>query len=437
MYNRHAMKRRVVITGMGTITPIGNNLAQTWDGVINGRSGTGQITIFDATRFPVRIAGEVKGFDPDLDALPSDLRMFAGRSVLLGLEAARMAIEDSGLDLGREDPRRIGISVGGDEEYQEFSMMPELYDMQYAYRAFVDGMPAYCRLLQHATLLAKLWAFRKKTDIGSKALALTFNILGPSETSHTACSSSGHALGKAKRLIEQGECDIMIAGGHCSMISEFSIAGFYLLGTLSTRNEAPDRACRPFDLNRDGFVMGEGAGMVVLEELEHARRRGARIYAELAGYGSSSNAYRLTDTPPDGRGGDIAMRRALEDGGIDYSEVSYINAHGTGTVLNDRSETRSIKNIFKDRAASIPISSSKSMLGHLVCSSSAVELIITALAVAHDIIPPTINYETPDPECDLDYVPNTAREQKVTVALSNSFAFGGQNATLAVRKFKG
>ena len=431
------MKRRVVITGMGMITPLGNDLVTTWDGILQGKSGIGKITIFDASKFPVRIAGEVKNFSSDSSQLQPSMQIFAGRSVLLGIEAARMAIQDSGLELEREDPRRIGVSIGGDEEYQEFSMMPMLYDMQYAYRAFVDGMPAYCKLLNHATLLAKLWAFRKKTDIGSKLLALTFNIRGPSETSHTACSSSGHALGKAKRLIEQGECDIMITGGHCSMISEFSIAGFYLLGTLSTCNETPERACRPFDLNRDGFVMGEGAGMVVLEELEHARRRKARIYAELAGYGSSSNAYRLTDTPPDGRGGDIAMRRALEDGGIDYSEVSYINAHGTGTILNDRSETRSIKNIFKERAVSIPVSSSKSMLGHLVCSSSAVELVITTLAVTHDVIPPTINYETPDPECDLDYVPNTAREQEVKVALSNSFAFGGQNATLAVRKFIG
>ncbi|MCX8043168.1 MAG: beta-ketoacyl-[acyl-carrier-protein] synthase family protein [Desulfobacterota bacterium] len=431
------MKRRVVITGLGAITPLGNNLAQTWNGVINGRSGIGQITIFDASRFPVRIAGEVKDFIPETNNLPPDLSMFAGRSVLLGLAAARMAVADAGLDLDRENPRLIGVSIGGDEEYQEFGMMPILYDMRYAYRAFVHGMPAYCELLHHATPTAKLWAFRKKTDIGSKAIALTFHIEGPSETSHTACSSSGHALGKAKRLIEQGECDIMIAGGHCSMISEFSIAGFHLLGTLSTRNDEPQRACRPFDLNRDGFVMGEGAGIVVLEELEHARRRGARIYAELAGYGASSNAYRLTDTPPDGRGGDIAMRRALEDGCLDPADISYINAHGTGTLLNDRSETRSIKNVFKDRAPAIPISSSKSMLGHLVCSSSAVELIITVLAVVHDIIPPTINYETPDPDCDLDYVPNTAREQRVMAALSNSFAFGGQNATLAVKKFTG
>lgn len=431
------MKRRVVITGMGAITPLGNDVASTWDGVVNGRSGIGPVTIFDAATFPVRIAGEVKGFAFDLHRLNPDIRAMAGRSVLLGLEAGMMAIRDAGLDLDREDPRRIGVSLGGDEEYQEFGMMPELYDLQYAYRAFVYGMPAYCELLQHATPTAKLWAFRKKTDICTKALALTLHLQGPAETSHTACSSSGHALGKAKRLIEQGYCDVMVAGGHCSMISEFSIAGFHLLGTLSTLNDEPQRASRPFDLNRDGFVMGEGAGILVIEELEHARRRGARIYAELAGYGASSNAYRLTDTPPDGRGGDIAMRRALEDGGIAEAEVGYINAHGTGTLLNDRSETQSIKNIFKHRAALIPVSSSKSMLGHLVCSSSAVELIITVLAVTHDIIPPTINYETPDPQCDLDYVPNTARQQRLTVALSNSFAFGGQNATLAVRKFTG
>jgi 3-oxoacyl-[acyl-carrier-protein] synthase II len=357
--------------------------------------------------------------------------------MLLCLQTAAMALRDAGLALDKEDPRRIGISLGGDEENQEFSMMPQLYDMKYAYRAFAEGLNAYCAMLKHSKDVAKLWAFRKKTDIGSKAVALTFNIQGPSETSHTACSSSGHALGKAKRLIEQGECDIVVAGGHCSMISEFSIAGFHLLGTLSARNDEPQRASRPFDLNRDGFVMGEGAGILILEELGHARKRGARIYAELSGYGASSNAYRLTDTPPDGRGGDIAMQRALNDARIDPAQVGYINAHGTGTLLNDRSETRSIKNIFKDFSYRIPISSSKSMLGHLVCSSSAVELIITVMAVKDNIIPPTINYETPDPQCDLDYVPNTAREQQLSVALSNSFAFGGQNATLAVRKFTG
>jgi 3-oxoacyl-[acyl-carrier-protein] synthase II len=431
------MDRRIVITGMGTINPLGNDLAATWDGIKNGRSGIGRVTIFDAAKFPVRIAGEVKGFAPDLSGLTPDLRAVAGRSMLLCLETATMALRDAGLALDKEDPRRIGISLGGDEENQEFSMMPELYDMKYAYRAFAEGLNAYCAMLKHSKDVAKLWAFRKKTDIGSKAVALTFNIQGPSETSHTACSSSGHALGKAKRLIEQGECDIVVAGGHCSMISEFSIAGFHLLGTLSARNDEPQRASRPFDLNRDGFVMGEGAGILILEELGHARKRGARIYAELSGYGASSNAYRLTDTPPDGRGGDIAMQRALNDARIDPAQVGYINAHGTGTLLNDRSETRSIKNIFKDFSYRIPISSSKSMLGHLVCSSSAVELIITVMAVKDNIIPPTINYETPDPQCDLDYVPNTAREQQLSVALSNSFAFGGQNATLAVRKFTG
>jgi 3-oxoacyl-[acyl-carrier-protein] synthase II len=285
--------------------------------------------------------------------------------------------------------------------------------------------------------MARRWSFKRKADIPSKLLAITCGAQGPVDTSHTACSSSGHAIGKAKRMIENGDCNVVITGGHCAMISEFAVAGFHLLGTLSTRNDEPQRASRPFDLDRDGFVIGEGAGILVLEELNHALRRGARIYAELAGYGSSSNSYRLTDTPPDGKGGDIAMQRALEDAGLDASGVGYINAHGTATLLNDRSETLAIKHVFGHRAHNIPVSSSKSMIGHLVCASSAAELIITVMAVKENIIPPTINLEHPDPLCDLDYVPNTARRQELGAALSNSFAFGGQNASLVVAKFKG
>jgi len=427
------MKRKVVVTGMGAITPLGNSLDATWDGIVNGRSGVGVVTIFDASTFPVRIAGEVKNFIPA--PLSEDLSLFAGRSALLCLETAKMAIADSGIDPAREDTARIGISLGGDEEYQHFGMMQEIYNIDYVYRGFSEGGNAYSEMLKHSKTLSKIWPIRKKTDIGAKLLSLTYNLRGPVESSHTSCSSSGHALGKAKRLIENGDCDVVIAGGHCSMISEFSIAGFHLLGTLSTCNDEPQRASRPFDLNRDGFIIGEGAGILVLEELGRAQKRGARIYAELSGYGSSSNAYRLTDTPPDGRGGDISMQRALQDAGAGIDRVDYINAHGTGTLLNDRSETLSVKNVFGERAYAVPVSSSKSMLGHLVCSSSAVELVITVMAVRHNIIPPTINYETPDPLCDLDYVPNTAREQKVGLALSNSFAFGGQNATLVVEKY--
>ncbi len=429
------MERKVVITGMGVITPLGNDLKTTWDGITNGRSSVGTISLFDASTFPVQIAAEVKDYTPGTSELPEDVLSLAGRSSRICLDTCSMALEDSGLDMEREASDRIGISLGGDEEYMHFEAIEKVFDRNYLYQAFVEGQVAYNNLLLHSSELAKIWPLRKNADIGSKMISLTYNLQGPVESSHTACSSSGHAIGKAKRLIENSDCDIVVAGGHCSMLSEFSVAGFHLLGTLSTHNEDPPHASRPFDLNRDGFILGEGAGILILEEAEHAKKRGARIYAELSGYGSSSNAYRLTDTPPDGRGGDLAMKRALADAKIDMSRVEYINAHGTGTLLNDASETLSIKNVFGDRAYSISISSSKSMIGHLVNSSSAVELVITTMALKEGILPPTINFEHPDPKCDLDYIPNTAREKEISVALSNSFAFGGQNATLAIEKF--
>ncbi len=419
------------------MSPLGATLAETWDGIINGRSGIGRITLFDAATFPVRIAAEARSFAPEPIDLPPDTDELTGRSVSMCLSAVRMALEDSGLDPAHENPYRLGVSLGGDEEYQHFDRIGSVFNRDYLYRSFIDGSGAHCELLRHSSRLAKVWSLRKRADIGSKTVALIHNLRGPIESSHTACSSSGHAIGKAKRLIENRDCDVVISGGHCSMLCEFSVAGFYLLGTLSTHNDDPPRSSRPFDLERDGFILGEGAGILVLEEEERARKRGARIYARLAGYGSSSNAYRLTDTPPDGRGGDLAMKRSLEDAGIDVSRVDYINAHGTGTLLNDASETLSIKNVFGEQSYRIPISSSKSMIGHLVTGSSAVELIITTMAIREHIVPPTINLETPDPKCDLDYVPNAAREQKISVALSNSFAFGGQNATLTLETYSG
>lgn len=431
------MSKKVVITGLGAISPLGNDLASTWQGITEGRSGICKITGFDASTFPVQIAGEVKNFSFDAARLPRELNRFAGRSIQLGVTATAMAMADAGLDLEKEDRTRIGVSLGGDEEYIKINDIENIYARDMVYNAFVEGQAAYCRLLKHSPDVAKTWTARRRTDTGSKIISLCYHLKGPMETSHTSCSSSGHALGKAKRLIENNDCDIVIAGGHCSMLSEFSVGGFHLLGTLSSRNDEPHRASRPFDLDRDGFVMGEGAGIVILEELEHAKKRGANIYAEFAGYGSSSNAYRLTDTPPDGRGGDLSMLRSLADAKADTSEVDYINAHGTATLVNDSSETLSIKKVFGDRAYRIPISSSKSMIGHLVCSSSALEFVITTLAIREGILPPTANLETPDPKCDLDYIPKTARNQAIGLALSNSFAFGGQNATLAIRKFTG
>ena len=316
-------------------------------------------------------------------------------------------------------------------------LFERLYNKDYVLRAVAEGGEAFVELLKHSSLMARTWAIRRKTDTGARLLSCLYNLQGSVSASHTSCASSAHAIGKAKRLIEYGDCDVVVTGGHCSMVCEFSVGGFYMLGTLSCCNDDPEHASRPFDRNRDGFVIGEGSGILMLEEMEHARKRGARIYAELLGFGSSSNAYRITDSPPDGRGGSLAMERCLSDAQINTEKVDYINAHGTGTKLNDSSETLSIKNVFGSRAFDIPVSYSKSMIGHLVCSSSAVELIITTMAVNENRVPPTINLETPDPKCDLNYVPNHSIEQKVDVAISNSFAFGGQNATLAVGKFYG
>jgi len=431
------MRRRVVITGLGAVTPLGNDLKTTWQAVMNGCSGIGPITGFDASTFPVKIAGEVKIFSFDYTQLPRDCSGLVGRSAQLGIAAARMALEDAGIDLTGEDPFRRGISVGADEEYIPLKNIPKFLNRDYLYRAYTNPWSGHAQALQVSPRSGKLLSFRRRADIGSAVISLLFNLRGPICVSHTACASSGHAISKAKQLIESGDCDMVLAGGHCSMLTEHAVAGFYLLGTLSTRNDDPLRASRPFDRTRDGFVISEGAGMLILEELTSARRRGARIYAELSGCGSSSNAYRITDSPPDGRGGDQCMMRALADARKNISDIDYINAHGTSTVLNDKSETLSIKNVFGEQAYKIPISSTKSMHGHLVNASSAVELIICVLALRDSIIPPTANFNAPDPACDLDYVPNIARGKRLRAVLSNSLAFGGQNCALVIEKFSG
>ena len=431
------MRHRVVITGMEAITPLGNTLSETWEAVVNGRSGIGRITAFDASTFPVRIAGEVKNFQFDFSQLPDACQNLLGRSAQLGIVAAQLALKDSGLELNKEDPRQLGISLGCEEEYIQLKSLPDFFHRATLYAAYHDPWAAHAKMIENSSVTGKLFSLRKRSDIGSAVLGIMVNICGSISSSHTACSSSGHAIGKAKRMIESGDCAVVVAGGHCSMLNELTVAGFHLLGTLSTSNDEPQRASRPFDRTRDGFVMSEGAGILILEELSHALKRGARIYAELSGYGSSSNAYRITDSPPDGSGGDLCMQRALADARKNTTDIDYINAHGTATVLNDKSETLAIKKVFGEQAYKTPISSTKSMLGHLVTASSAVELIMTCLVLRDNIIHPTINLNIKDSACDLDYVPNSAREKRVRVALSNSFAFGGQNVTLLVEKFNG
>ena len=426
------MKRRVVITGMGIVTPLGINLEKTWANLIRAQSGVDYITLFDASTFPVRIAGEVKDFDFSSTPVPEELGHFTGRATSFCLAATEQAIKDADLNVEKNEPTKIGVSLGASEETSSLAKFGEAFVEEDIYHSLeredVTGLwrPKY---------LGQIWPLRKCAHTTSHIVSLLFNLQGPLSSSSTACASSTHAIGKAMRIIEHGDADIMIAGGTDSCLSEFSVAGFYLLGALSENNEQPKKACRPFDLKRNGFILAEGAGVLVLEELDHARKRGVPIIAELKGYGTSSNAYRITDSHPDGRGPDQAMQSAIDDACMSPENISHINSHGTSTMINDRSETIAIKKVFGKAAYQIPICANKSMFGHPIAAAGAIELIISVLTIKNGIIPPTINYEVPDPDCDLDYVPNKARACEVETVMSNSFAFGGQNASLVVARY--
>lgn len=429
------MGRRVVITGMGAVTPLGLDLKTTWDNLMRAKSGIGHISLFDASTFPVQIAAEVKDFDEASVKLPEGMEgmeNFVGRSTKFSLAATQEAMEEACLNLDKIDPSMFGISLGGNEEISKLSEFGNAFNERQILNSIYKKNLSY---FNNCNYLGQIWAVRRCAHTTSNVLSIVYNAQGPVSTSSTACASSAQAMGKALRLVEYGDADIMITGGCDSIIGEFSVAGFGLLGALSQNNKDPEKASRPFDLKRDGFVLGEGAGILIIEELNHAQERGAKIIAEITGFGTSSNAYRITDSPPDGRGADQAMRLALQDAGLSPEDIDYINAHGTSTLINDRSETKAIKKIFDKDAYRIPISSNKSMLGHLIASAGAVELIVSVLTIQKDIIPPTINYEIPDPDCDLDYVPNEPREYEVNAVLSNSFAFGGQNASLVVERY--
>ena len=427
------MKRRAVITGLGLVTPLGLNVKTTWDNIIRGQSGIGYISLFDASTFPVRIAAEVKGFDDSVVSVPEAARHFAGRATKFCLAATNEALQHSQLELGSIEPARVGISLGASEETYTLSRFGDAFVAEDIYNLLAHNDQSHLRRSKH---LGHIWPLRKSAHITSQIVSLAYGVKGPSSASSTACASSTHAVGKALRMIEYGDADMVIAGGADSCISEFSVAGFYLLGALSENNKNPERASRPFDLRRNGFVLAEGAGILIVEELHHALARGAPIVAELKGFGASSNSYRITDSPPDGRGPDQAMQSAIDDGGLQPRDVDHINAHGTSTVINDRSETLAIKKIFGERAYTIPITANKSMLGHSIAGAGAIELIISVLTIQHGIIPPTSNYHVKDPDCDLDYVPNEKRVCEVNTVLSNSFAFGGQNASLVVTRFR-
>lgn len=411
------MKRRVVITGFGLTTPLGVGCDDVWRRILNGESGIGPITRFDASAHDTRIAGEVKNFRPEEYVSVREVRRM-DLFVLYALAATRIAMERAGLDMTKEDPERVGVIVG----------------------TGLGGLPTLEKY--HSILLEKgpgrISPFFIPMLIANEApgnIAIQYGIKGPNLSIVTACATGAHSIGDAFRIIQYGDADVMVAGGTEANLTPLTIGGFNALKALSTRNDAPEKASRPFDRERDGFVVGEGAGIVILEELERARARGATIYAEVAGYGYNGDAYHITAPCPDGDGSMRCIRMALKDAGIGPDEVDYINAHGTSTDLNDSSETLAIKGAFGERAYHIPVSSTKSMTGHLLGAAGAIEAIFSTLAIRDQVCPPTINYEYPDPECDLDYVPNTAREHAINVAVSNSFGFGGTNAVLVFKRF--
>ena len=420
------MRRRVVITGMGVVSPLGCDLETTWKAILRGESGIGVITLFDAFAFPCKIAAEVKGFDIKSFVNDEKLLKFLNRGAQFGIGATQMAIADAGLPSGYYQSDRIGISVGCS------GSRPSLESLALIYRAMENSSGAILFPTVDPVSVIK-WSHHS----GASIIALLINAQGPNNVVDTACSASSQAIGAALRMIQQGDADMVITGGYDSMISEVDLIGFSLLGVLSTRNEEPQRASRPFDRKRDGFVIGEGAAIMILEDLSHALARGAKIYAELVGFGCSLNAYSIADSPLDGSGAVEAMERALSDANLNPTDIHYINAHGTSTPVNDRSETAAIKRVFGEYAYQLPISSTKSMTGHLIAAAGALELTLCVLSLKEGIIPPTMNYEYKDPKCDLYYVPNKPPRAEVKVALSNSFAFGGSNNCLIVKRYEG
>ena len=412
------MKRRVVVTGLGVITPVGNDVATTWRSLVEGKSGSGPITKFDAATFPVRFACEVKGFDP-LQYMDRKEAKRADHYTQYALAGAVQAMRDAGfVDGNGYDPDRTGVILGsGIDGLKSFEEQHDVYRERGPSKISPFFIPMFI------------------ADIAAGIVSMRFNAKGPNYATVSACATSAHAIGDAFRAIQYGDADIMITGGAEATVTPMAIGGFANMKALSERNDSPATASRPFEATRDGFVMGEGAGVVVLEELDHARRRGAKIHAEIVGYGATGDAYHLTAPAPDGEGAQRAMKRAMADAGLTAGDVQYINAHGTSTPANDFNETRAIKAVFGDRAAGINVSSTKSCTGHMLGAAGAVEFVVCALAVQNGVIPPTINYAVADPECDLNYTPNAPVEREVNAALSNSFGFGGHNVALAVRRF--
>ncbi len=422
-------RRRVVVTGMGVINPLGNDVDTVWRQLKEGKSGVGYTTIFDASRFPTKISAEIKNWDITDCGEDPEVWKYRGRHTKFAAGAARQAIDLSGVLDSISDPRRFGVYLGSGEGNQDFvafaTMMAAGLDE--------EGNLDISKFMQAGLdFLNPLLELEQEPNMPVGHMAAMFNAQGPNANCLTACAASSQAIGEATEIIRRGEADVMLSGGTHSMIHPFGVTGFNLLTALSTNNDDPAGASRPFDRLRDGFVLGEGAAMVVLEEYERACRRGAPIFGEVLGYGSTADAYRITDIHPEGRGAIACMRMAIEDAGVNPEDVDYVNAHGTSTTVNDRVETRSCKEVFGENAINVPISSTKSMMGHLIAAAGATEMIVCLKAIHDNVLPPTINYENPDPDCDLDYVPNESREAQCDVALNNSFGFGGQNITLVV-----
>jgi 3-oxoacyl-[acyl-carrier-protein] synthase II len=405
-------KRRVVVTGIGMVSPLGIGNEPTWQGLLEGRSGVGRITKFDVTAYAAQIAGEVKGFKPE-DFIEKKEVKKSDTFIHYAIAAAQMAVDDAKFDHKTVDSDRFGVIIGSG-----IGGLPLIEEM-------------HTKLMERGpSRISPFFIPGLIVNLASGHISIRFNARGPSSAPATACATGAHAIGDAFKLIQRDDADVMFAGGSEAVITPLALGGFAAMRALSTRNDEPERASRPWDLNRDGFVMGEGAGILLLEEREHAIRRGATIYCELTGYGMSSDAYHITSPSEDAGGMIRVMQRALKDAGLAPDQIHYVNAHGTSTPVGDRIETMAIKKVFGEHAYKLPVSSTKSMTGHLLGAAGGLEGAICALVVKHGILPPTINYETPDPECDLDYVPNKAREVKVQNVASNSFGFGGTNATL-------
>jgi len=413
-----AHDKRVVVTGISVIAAVGNNKEDFWKAIVRGENGIDRLTSFDCGMFKSRIAGEVKGFDPTRYMPPKELR-HSEKFVQYAVACAKMVVEDGGLDLSKEDPDEIGVFIGCG--VGSLRVLEEQHDI------FRSRGPSRFNPFMIPMLIVNMAAGQVSIELGVK---------GPNSCTTTACASGSHAIGDALRLIQRGDATAMVAGGTESCITPLGTGGFCALKALSTRNDDPKRASRPFDKERDGFVIAEGCGLLILEELEHAKKRGANIYCELAGYGMNGDAYHITAPDPSGEGPRKCMKRALDDAKLNPGDVDYINAHGTSTTLNDKTETLAIKNLFKDHSGKLMVSSTKSMIGHTLGGAGGIEAAVCSMTIKEGVVTPTINYEFPDPECDLDYVPNESRKADIKTVLSNSLGFGGHNATLVFKKFE-